>query len=393
ELAGYRQIRNLLIAVGGAALLAALAIAWLLARRVSRPIDALVRAVGEARQGNYDITLPPGGSGEVLALANGFNALLGDLRERRDMAEYVAKLSRNLPDGAQPAAAALPRGPEGRADQRRVALVVVDLRRYLKPRVGADPPEALARLGRDVRKIAAIATAHRGRFEDVAGHRAIISFADEGRCDRALAAAATILSAVAERENAFDEAEAPAIAVVAGEALGGPVSWGGGGERVLIGVQLQQAEAMLREADAGEIVISAAVHGEATGALERAGLALEPQRGLLSTQALYMLAPGQAALLAGGAVPSTTGAAPMPTLSGIGPGSLLGSRFEIISVLGTGGMGVVYKARDRDLEDLVALKMIKKEVAGDRALVERLKSELKLARRITHPHVLRTYDL
>ena len=45
-----------------------------------------------------------------------------------------------------------------------------------------------------------------------------------------------------------------------------------------------------------------------------------------------------------------------------------------------------------DINDLVALKMIKSEVAGDRDLVDRLKSELKLARKITHPNVLRTFD-
>jgi serine/threonine-protein kinase len=55
-------------------------------------------------------------------------------------------------------------------------------------------------------------------------------------------------------------------------------------------------------------------------------------------------------------------------------------------------MGVVFKARDRSLDDLVALKMLKREVTGDRALVDRLKTELKLARKITHPNVLRTFD-
>src|SRR4029079_10996219 len=55
-------------------------------------------------------------------------------------------------------------------------------------------------------------------------------------------------------------------------------------------------------------------------------------------------------------------------------------------------MGVVYKARDRELDDLVALKMMKRELWGDRNQLERLKVELKLARKITHPNVLRTFD-
>jgi serine/threonine-protein kinase len=55
-------------------------------------------------------------------------------------------------------------------------------------------------------------------------------------------------------------------------------------------------------------------------------------------------------------------------------------------------MGVVYKARDRELDDLVALKMLKSDLWGDKTQLERLKSELKLARKITHPNVLRTYD-
>jgi serine/threonine protein kinase len=55
-------------------------------------------------------------------------------------------------------------------------------------------------------------------------------------------------------------------------------------------------------------------------------------------------------------------------------------------------MGVVYKARDRELDDLVALKMLKKELLGDPGNLERLKAEIKLARRITHPNVLRTHD-
>lgn len=55
-------------------------------------------------------------------------------------------------------------------------------------------------------------------------------------------------------------------------------------------------------------------------------------------------------------------------------------------------MGVVYKARDLELDDVVALKMVRPSALLDYEQLERLKSEIKLARKITHPNVLRTFD-
>jgi eukaryotic-like serine/threonine-protein kinase len=75
-------------------------------------------------------------------------------------------------------------------------------------------------------------------------------------------------------------------------------------------------------------------------------------------------------------------------------GSVFAARYEILSVLGTGGMGIVYKARDLELDDLVAIKMLRGQgLSTDSALLERFKREIRLARRITHPNVLRTHDL
>jgi eukaryotic-like serine/threonine-protein kinase len=76
----------------------------------------------------------------------------------------------------------------------------------------------------------------------------------------------------------------------------------------------------------------------------------------------------------------------------LAPGMRLGGRYEIQGVLGAGGMGVVYKARDLELDDVVALKMLRGAALMDAEHLERLKSELKLARKITHPSVLRTHD-
>jgi len=69
----------------------------------------------------------------------------------------------------------------------------------------------------------------------------------------------------------------------------------------------------------------------------------------------------------------------------------LGERYELLSELGRGAMGVVFKAHDQKLDEIVAIKMLKPGSVDDNSL-DQLKSELKLARRITHPNVLRTYD-
>ncbi|HYM80054.1 MAG TPA: protein kinase [Candidatus Limnocylindria bacterium] len=73
------------------------------------------------------------------------------------------------------------------------------------------------------------------------------------------------------------------------------------------------------------------------------------------------------------------------------PGTMIGGRFEILGWLGSGGMGVVYKARDHQLHDVVALKMLRPDAAAEGG-PERIKSELRIARRITHRNVLRTHD-
>jgi serine/threonine protein kinase/tetratricopeptide (TPR) repeat protein len=78
---------------------------------------------------------------------------------------------------------------------------------------------------------------------------------------------------------------------------------------------------------------------------------------------------------------------------GLQPGVLFGGRYEIMGVLGQGGMGAVYKARDRELDRLIALKVIRPELATDPAILQRFKQELILSRNITHKNVVRIFDL
>jgi len=74
-------------------------------------------------------------------------------------------------------------------------------------------------------------------------------------------------------------------------------------------------------------------------------------------------------------------------------GALFANRYQIIEELGKGGMGRVYRVLDKKLNEEVALKLIKPEIASDSETIERFSTELKLARKISHRNVGRMYEL
>jgi serine/threonine-protein kinase len=75
------------------------------------------------------------------------------------------------------------------------------------------------------------------------------------------------------------------------------------------------------------------------------------------------------------------------------PGMTFAGRYEVKEILGAGGMGVVYRAFDRELQEPVAIKTLKSEAMAGGAALDRFKQEIRLARRIAHRNVVRTYDL
>ncbi len=89
-----------------------------------------------------------------------------------------------------------------------------------------------------------------------------------------------------------------------------------------------------------------------------------------------------------------TGTATFQTPSkGLERGTTFARRFEIIEEIGQGGMGTVYKAFDSKIREVVALKLLKPEIASDPEVIERFRNEIKLARQVAHRHVCRMYDL
>ncbi len=74
-------------------------------------------------------------------------------------------------------------------------------------------------------------------------------------------------------------------------------------------------------------------------------------------------------------------------------GTVIAERYEIIETLGRGGMGQVFRVYDKKIEGEVALKIIKPEISSNKKTIERFRTELKLARVISHRNICRMYDL
>jgi serine/threonine protein kinase/Tfp pilus assembly protein PilF len=74
-------------------------------------------------------------------------------------------------------------------------------------------------------------------------------------------------------------------------------------------------------------------------------------------------------------------------------GSTFAGRYQIIEELGRGGMGKVYKALDAEVDEKIALKLIKPEIAADKKTIDRFRNEMKFARKIRHKNVCQMYDL
>ena len=93
-------------------------------------------------------------------------------------------------------------------------------------------------------------------------------------------------------------------------------------------------------------------------------------------------------------IPEQTRKPEMEPTGSLSPAALaaLSQRYEILAEAGQGSMGNVYKARDRETREVVALKLLKSEIASDQTMIERFKNELLFARKITHKNVCRVYE-
>ncbi len=130
-----------------------------------------------------------------------------------------------------------------------------------------------------------------------------------------------------------------------------------------------------------------------------------PKRKVLNTDAMAtvdraVFAPAQAQPAAADAetvkVAALTPRPASPSFSMSASGVMIpdfGARYEVEKVLGQGGMGAVYKARDKELDRTVALKLLRPDIIPDQNAIARFKQELLLASKVSHKNILRIHDL
>ncbi len=383
----YERIRTRTLIAGLTALVLGIVAAFLFSGSRDRPLSAIASAAEMAAQGHYEVAMPAA-KGDLGRITESFGRLLGQVREQQALQFVMARLSRLLPEPAKSAARI-------KTQAQKAAVVVVEMRRLANPKLGYDPEEALGRFGRDLQRISTSTATQKGTLVSVSGHRAVAVFDGENCAYRALSMATEVLLTLSERENVFDEPEPPVIALTLGQLITGTVAWGESSAAAAVGLPVQQMESLLREATPGELYFTRPVYDELAAHFQRNQIEVKAQRGILSPQPLLLVHKDVAARATGGRALSETRAG-FPgegrSLSEVRPGLVLGNRFEIQAELGAGRAGIVFKARDRELNDFVTVKLLRPEVVQDAAQFERLKRAVARARNIRHPNVLSVLD-
>lgn len=91
-------------------------------------------------------------------------------------------------------------------------------------------------------------------------------------------------------------------------------------------------------------------------------------------------------------ISNPAGVSQMPTTF-MNVASALEGRYQVLQELGRGGMGIVFQAHDKQLNDQVAIKILSPLLSNDADALDRMKREVSAARRITHPNVIRIHDI
>ena len=387
RLAGHRTTQTTLLGAGVVAVLLALILSILMARRIARPVSHLADVADQAAQGEYEQVIDIRGKDEIATLSRAISRLLADLREQQEIAGYVSDLSRHLEEPERSASNSPDQNQAAMDSPRSGPVVVLALQWQADASLGAQ--QAMQSLENWLPTLADWAGQHRAHLIPGGSARLYLIF-DPDRPSGLEHCLGDLLSECAVRSDP------PAMALASGDIISTDVILGGNRSNLISGKPVFHCERLLVEAGMGRLLLSPVVYKALQSRLTELAAKTGLTQGRVSNRKFYQLLAIETSRATDPSRTEMAGSLPIQSRSVGGSkvriGSVLGGRYEVLERIGAGAMGTVFKARDRKLDDIVALKMLTPGTAGDHEQQERMKSEIRLARRITHPNVLRTHD-
>ncbi|MFL6245860.1 MAG: protein kinase domain-containing protein [Thermoanaerobaculia bacterium] len=400
ELAPFREIERALMIGGGIALLLALLLSWLIAKRVTRPIETLAGIAQAVTAGDYSQEPDVTRNDEVGILGRSFGKMINSLRDKAELEELYAAMAEKSDEvqavGRPAEAAKLDEG----------TVLVTDLR-GLPATVGdGDAASVIAAVERAMRLQEAEVARQDGEVREINGHRLISVFRGDRGIIHAIRAARAINEELALQLG--PNTMSLGVGIATGEFVSGSVTLKNESGLAIVGNAPLLALLFAWHAPNGYAYVSyetaQAAGGEVLTTATREEVRLKWLPNALPVAALPLVSVTTGMMKSIGSDTSTmatmrmgstqAGAtAPGSPQADLQLGHLFANRYQIESILGRGGMGVVYKATDTQLDETVAIKTLPGDVmTRSPEDLERFKREIRLARRITHRNVLRTYD-
>ncbi len=402
ELAPFREIQNALLVGGGIALLLAFIFSWLIAKRVTHPIEELAGIAQAVTGGDYTVHPPIDRSDEVGILGRSFAKMITALRDKAEIEELYEQMAARSQERE---GVGTTRSSEA-AKLDEGTILVTDLRE-LPATVGeGDAVNVIAAVSKAMKLQEAEVARQDGFVREIIGHRLVSVF----RGDRGILHAIRAARAINEELGTMGPGHMTiGVGIATGEFVTGSVDLEGDNGIAIVGNAPLLAELFAWHAPTGYAYISyetaQAAGGEiiSTSTREQVQLKWLPNPlpvaslPLVSLTTNMMRTMGQtsssmATMRIGETMPGDT-APGLAAAQELTPGATFANRYRIESIIGRGGMGVVYKAIDAQLDETVAIKTLPGDVMSRSPEdLERFKREIRLARKITHRNVLRTYD-
>jgi len=324
------------------------------------------------------------------------------LRDKAELEELYEQMAARTKE--REAAAAMQRPAEpARLDEGTV--VVTDLRGL--PPVGDGDPALLVGAVNRVMKLQEAEVARQdGEVREVEGNRLVSVF----RGDRGVLHAIRAARAINEELATLSDVQmSVSVGIATGQFVTGSVEVDGNNGFAILGNAPQLASLLAWHAPNGYAYISyetaQTAGGEIMSGSTRESIQLKwlPQPLAVASMPLVSITTGVMRSIGETTTSSMTTmrldateagtTAPGGLIVELSPGLLFANRYRIEQILGRGGMGIVYKANDTQLDETVAIKTLPGDVmTRSPEELERFKREIRLARKITHRNVLRTYD-